>query len=86
LASPPPTQLPETIAPAVSDNDNENDNYDKMDLDEDPSVAPAVHPATAALYISNLMRPLRPADVQAHVCELAAGAAGSSSSNSQATH
>ncbi|KAM3531595.1 hypothetical protein NHJ13051_000660 [Beauveria bassiana] len=84
LASPPPKQLPETIAPAVSDNDNDNDNYDKMDLDEDPSVAPAVHPATAALYISNLMRPLRPADVQAHVCELAAGAAGSSSSNSQA--
>ncbi|KAM3456069.1 hypothetical protein MY3296_001938 [Beauveria thailandica] len=85
LASPPPTQLPETIAPAVSDNDNDNKNYDKMDVDEDPSVAPAVHPATTALYISNLMRPLRPADIQAHVCELAAGAAVSSYSNSQAT-
>ncbi|KAM3501792.1 hypothetical protein MY10362_005281 [Beauveria mimosiformis] len=82
LASPPPTQLPETIAPAVSDNDN--DNYDKMHVDEDLSVAPAVHPATAALYISNLMRPLRPADIQAHVCELAGGGAVSSS-NSQAT-
>lgn len=43
----------------------------EMDLD-DRDVAPAQHPATAALYISNLMRPLRPADVQAHIASLAA--------------
>lgn len=43
---------------------------DEMDIDQ--SVAPALHPATSALYITNLMRPLRPGDVQAYVCELAA--------------
>ena len=43
----------------------------EMDLDE-RDIAPAQHPATSALYISNLMRPLRPADVQAHIASLAA--------------
>lgn len=34
-------------------------------------VAPALHRPTSALYISNLMRPLRPADIQAHLVDLA---------------
>lgn len=35
------------------------------------SVTPAMHPPTSALYIANLMRPLRPADIQAHLVDLA---------------
>lgn len=35
------------------------------------TVVPSTHPATPALYIANLMRPLRPADVQAHLVDLA---------------
>jgi SAP domain-containing ribonucleoprotein len=38
--------------------------------DERP-VVPAIHPATSALYIRNLMRPLRPADVKEHLIALA---------------
>ncbi|CAH0001420.1 unnamed protein product [Clonostachys byssicola] len=34
-------------------------------------VPPSVHPATTALYISNLMRPLRPVDIQTHLADLA---------------
>lgn len=63
---PPPSPLPAQAAPE----DNQ------MDIDDDETVAPALYPATTALYISNLMRPLRPADVQAHVCDLAAGKHG----------
>ncbi|OAR01633.1 hypothetical protein LLEC1_03136, partial [Akanthomyces lecanii] len=69
LPPPSPTHMPETIASAANENN-------EMDLDTDHSVAPALHPATRALYISNLMRPLRPADVQAHVCELASAVTG----------
>ena len=36
------------------------------------TVAPALHPATSALYINNLMRPLRPHDMRAHLVTLAA--------------
>ncbi|KFA77190.1 hypothetical protein S40288_04611 [Stachybotrys chartarum IBT 40288] len=40
--------------------------------DEDArDVVPSVHPATSALYISNLMRPLRPQDVRDHLSGLA---------------
>src|SRR5690606_34171350 len=42
---------------------------DAVDLDRD--VAPAIHPATPALYIANLMRPLRPVDMQTHLIDLA---------------
>ncbi|VUC19978.1 unnamed protein product [Clonostachys rosea] len=34
-------------------------------------VPPSMHPATTALYISNLMRPLRPVDIQTHLADLA---------------
>ncbi|ATY65113.1 SAP domain [Cordyceps militaris] len=61
--SPRPTHALDTTA---------RDDHNNMDMDVDRDVAPATHPPTAALYISNLMRPLRPADVQARVCELAA--------------
>ncbi|KAM5348302.1 hypothetical protein ACJ41O_008126 [Fusarium nematophilum] len=42
---------------------------EEMDYERD--VAPAVHPATSALYIKNFMRPLRPQDVKAHLVDLA---------------
>ena len=34
-------------------------------------VQPSIHPATAALYIKNFMRPLRPQQVQDHLAQLA---------------
>ncbi|SPJ91540.1 uncharacterized protein FTOL_13555 [Fusarium torulosum] len=40
-------------------------------MDYERDVTPAVHPATSALYIKNLMRPLRPQDVKAHLVDLA---------------
>ncbi|KAG6005812.1 hypothetical protein E4U21_007584 [Claviceps maximensis] len=43
-----------------------------LDIDYDRHVEPSIHPATSALYINNLMRPLRPADLRAHVVALAA--------------
>ncbi|KAG6141746.1 hypothetical protein E4U12_004422 [Claviceps purpurea] len=42
------------------------------DVDYDRHVEPSIHPATSALYINNLMRPLRPADLRAHIVALAA--------------
>ena len=36
-----------------------------------PDVSPAVHSATTALYISNLMRPIRPSEIESHLVELA---------------
>ncbi|KAJ9161909.1 Apoptotic chromatin condensation inducer in the nucleus [Coniochaeta hoffmannii] len=38
---------------------------------DDRPVVPAIHPATSALYIKNLMRPLRPLDVKDHLIALA---------------
>ncbi|KAI9897055.1 hypothetical protein N3K66_008077 [Trichothecium roseum] len=39
--------------------------------DEDRPSVPSVHPATPALYISNLMRPLREDDMKMHLNDLA---------------
>ncbi|KAH6895273.1 hypothetical protein B0T10DRAFT_211799 [Thelonectria olida] len=39
--------------------------------DVERNAVPSVHPATTALYIKNLMRPLRPNDVQTHLIDLA---------------
>lgn len=52
------------------------------DVAEDPSqddqpVAPALHPATPALYIRNFMRPLRPEPLRAHLVSLASPPSGS---------
>ncbi|OAA43662.1 SAP domain-containing protein [Metarhizium rileyi] len=41
------------------------------EVDYDRHVEPSVHPATSALCINNLMRPLRPADLRAHIVTLA---------------
>lgn len=38
---------------------------------EDRVVTPAVHPATAALYIRNFMRPLQPGNLKDHLASLA---------------
>ncbi|KAM0420613.1 hypothetical protein ACHAPT_011660 [Fusarium lateritium] len=42
-----------------------------QEMDYERDVAPSVHRATPALYIKNLMRPLRPQDVKAHLVDLA---------------
>ena len=41
------------------------------DSDIEHNAATSVHPVTSALYISNLMRPMRPTDMQAHLVDLA---------------
>lgn len=43
-----------------------------VEMDHERTVEPAVHSPTAALYISNLMRPLRHADIHDHLVSLAA--------------
>ncbi|CAM1511222.1 Fc.00g087350.m01.CDS01 [Cosmosporella sp. VM-42] len=48
----------------------EPDDYQR-DMDYERDVAPAVHPATCALYIKNLMRPIRPNEIQTHLTDLA---------------
>jgi hypothetical protein len=46
-------------------------------LQDDRPVAPALHPATPALYIRNFMRPLRPEPLRAHLVSLASPPSGS---------
>lgn len=41
------------------------------EIDYERHVEPSVHPATSALCINNLMRPLRPGDLRAHIVTLA---------------
>ncbi|KAL9097499.1 MAG: hypothetical protein Q9165_000395 [Trypethelium subeluteriae] len=41
-----------------------------QDQDEAPETTPAVHPATSALYIRELKRPLKPEDLRAHLISL----------------
>ncbi|KAK2676148.1 SAP domain [Fusarium oxysporum f. sp. vasinfectum] len=60
---------PETEAPRQEDSGEDRDKTQDMNYERD--VAPAVHPATSALYIKNFMRPLRPQDVKAHLVTLA---------------
>ncbi|KAF5017898.1 hypothetical protein F66182_10145 [Fusarium sp. NRRL 66182] len=53
-----------------------DDREQQQEMDYERDVAPAVHPATSALYIKNFMRPLRPQDVKAHLVELATPSRG----------
>lgn len=46
-------------------------------LQDDRPIAPALHPATPALYIRNFMRPLRPEQLRAHLVSLASPPSGS---------
>ncbi|KAH7065758.1 hypothetical protein BKA63DRAFT_164296 [Paraphoma chrysanthemicola] len=46
-------------------------------LHDDRPVAPALHPATPALYIRNFMRPLRPEQLRTHLASLASPPSGS---------
>lgn len=46
-------------------------------IQDDRPVAPALHPATPALYIRNFMRPLRPEPLRAHLVSLASPPSGS---------
>ncbi|KAH8172778.1 SAP domain-containing protein [Sarocladium implicatum] len=49
------------------------------DMDFERDVAPAQHPATSALYINNLMRPLRPDTLRSHLASLASRSSSSPS-------
>ncbi|KAF9766138.1 hypothetical protein IL306_001495 [Fusarium sp. DS 682] len=62
-----PAPEPETPREDYSGEDREK----PQEMDYERDVAPAVHPATSALYIKNFMRPLRPQDVKAHLVTLA---------------
>ena len=53
-------------SPARDETGHADDN-----MDAQRTVAPSIHPATSALYIANLMRPLRPVDMQTHLIDLA---------------
>ncbi|KAL5114880.1 hypothetical protein ACEQ8H_007198, partial [Pleosporales sp. CAS-2024a] len=48
-----------------------SDDMTQEALQDDRPVAPALHPATSALYIRNFMRPLRPEPLRAHLVSLA---------------
>lgn len=58
---------PDQTQPAHSSATNVQD-----EMDWDHPVAPSRYPVTESLYISNLMRPLRPDDMKAHLATLAA--------------
>ncbi|KAI1386491.1 uncharacterized protein F4822DRAFT_410281 [Hypoxylon trugodes] len=45
--------------------------YTAQPTEIERDVEPSIHPATAALYIKNFMRPLRPQTVQQHLLDLA---------------
>lgn len=55
---------------AKTDLDGENEEAD------DRTVAPSTHPATSAIYISNLQRPLNPSSLRSHLVTLAAPPSG----------
>ncbi|KAM0563611.1 hypothetical protein ACHAPJ_001336 [Fusarium lateritium] len=61
--------VPEPSAPQEETPTEDRGKQQEMDYERD--VAPALHPATSALYIKNFMRPLRPQDVKAHLVDLA---------------
>lgn len=59
-------------APAMGDiSSRDNAKDEALESDLDRIVASPKHPVTSALYIANLMRPMRPADIQTHLIELA---------------
>ncbi|RMJ06498.1 hypothetical protein CDV36_013907 [Fusarium kuroshium] len=69
---PQPEKNQETAPVPGSDAPREETPADKpQEMDYERDVAPSVHPATTALYVKNLMRPLRPQDVKAHLVDLA---------------
>lgn len=66
------TNQPASEAPAMEDIPPRDENEDEVqDSDIDRIVSPSKHSATSALYIANLMRPMRPADLQTHLIDLA---------------
>ncbi|KAK7956945.1 uncharacterized protein PG986_006167 [Apiospora aurea] len=54
-----------------SDTHMEDDHPQVSAAEVERDVEPSIHPATAALYIKNFMRPLRPQQVQDHLVHLA---------------
>ncbi|KAF4119257.1 SAP domain-containing ribonucleoprotein [Geosmithia morbida] len=77
-ASPAPTPAPAPAPAPDADADVDAD----VDADADADAPPSLHVPTSALYISNLMRPLRPADVQTHIASLSSSAAAAAADES----
>ncbi|KAH7317923.1 hypothetical protein BKA65DRAFT_515431 [Rhexocercosporidium sp. MPI-PUGE-AT-0058] len=62
--------FPETSA--VSTSAAMGDIREPEEFEPERDISPAIHPATPALYIRDFMRPLNPAQLQAHLAHLAA--------------
>lgn len=60
---------------------NEESKPPKEDVEDERPTVPALHPVTAALYVRNFMRPLRPETLRAHLVSLASPPAGSPDSS-----
>lgn len=68
----PQTEQDREAPPTTGDKSPSDDIADETnDSDLDQAIDPSMHPATSALYITNLMRPMRPADIQTHLIDLA---------------
>ena len=59
--------------PAMSGRMEEPESRDSAfnELEPERNISPAIHPATAALYIRDFMRPLNPAQLKAYLADLA---------------
>jgi hypothetical protein len=66
-----PIQDPAPESETLVEEDLAANRENQQDMDYERDVAPALHPATSALYIKNFMRPLRPQDVKSYLIELA---------------
>ncbi|KAG4443897.1 hypothetical protein IFR05_000663 [Cadophora sp. M221] len=63
----PETSAQSSTAPAAMGDIRESEEFEP-----ERNISPAIHPATPALYIRDFMRPLNPAQLQAHLAHLAA--------------
>ncbi|KAH8601572.1 hypothetical protein B0O99DRAFT_606937 [Bisporella sp. PMI_857] len=58
-------------APAMEKSGSRDSGPDLQDHEPERAISPAIHPATAALYIRDFMRPLNPATLKNHLASLA---------------
>lgn len=63
-------QVP-AMAPNMEQSKSRDSYEEPADIEPDRIVSPAIHPATAALYIRDFMRPLNPTQLQNHLATLA---------------
>ena len=62
------TAIPSETVPTSDMDIDPRQSSETMDVDQ--STAPALHPATTALYIRNLVRPVQPAQLRAHLSQI----------------